>query len=289
LVHYGWETTYGTATTASNKAFGDGLRATSLRRTNNVEELYTPGQRSAQKLIPKKYEGGISLEFALGNPWFFRAVMGTATVTGSGPYTHTFAETDTIPSITIENDVASDTASVAKLLGSKVATCNIAAAVGDIARVKLDLPFANESHGSTTSAKVAEAFDVYTFAHGSLELPNATTLAEVQNIDITIANSPEMIYGLGSRVGQKCPVKNRKYTSRVTLAFESSANLLEKLYGSAAGPVTTPAETATMELTFNNGLTGTNQRNIVMLFTGVQLDEHNLPQDPTAPILEDVV
>ena len=62
------------------------------------------------------------------------------------------------------------------------------------------------------------------------------------------------------------------------------------LYGQASGPVTTTSisETATMELTFTNGLTGANLRNIIMLFTGVQLDEHGLPQDPTAIFMEDI-
>ena len=62
------------------------------------------------------------------------------------------------------------------------------------------------------------------------------------------------------------------------------------LYGQASGPITTTSisETATMELTFTNGLAGTNLRNIILLFTGVQLDEHSLPQDPTAIFIEDV-
>lgn len=289
FVHYGWETTFGTATTTSDKTFGHGIRVTTLNRKNNIEPLFTCGARNAQKLIAKKFEGAATIEFALANPWWFRAVMGTVTSTGTNPTTHTFTETDTIPSITIANEVSTDTASIAKLLGCKVVNCVITAAVGEIARGRLDFVYANESHSATTTSQVSESLDVFTFAHGALELPNGTTIAEVQNAEITIANNPEMMWGLGSRLGQQCPVKNREYSARATIAMEASATLLEKLYGGASGPEATDVdETATMELVFDNGQTSANQRQISLLFTGVQLNEHNMPQDPTTAIMEDV-
>ncbi len=284
---YGWETTFGTVAGTIDKTLGQGIKITTLQRKNNIESVFTLGSRNAQELVPEKYEGLLGLEFALANPWFLRAVFGTVTSTGTNPTTHTFTESDTIPSISFENDVDSDTPSVAKLLGCKVEACTITCAIGEIARVKLDLPFANETHGSSTSAQVAETFELYTFAYGSLELPDGTTLADVQNVEVAIKNKTEPIFGLGSRFAQQMPVKEREYTAKATLAFEASANLLTKLYGGSSGPVANPAETATMELVFDNGLTSANQRQISMVFTGVQLDDHNMPQDPTTVLMED--
>ena len=79
---YGWETTYGTAITSSNKTFGHGTRVTGLNRRNNMEKVFSQGYRVAQKIVPKRFEGSISVEFVLSNPWFFRAVQGAAATDG---------------------------------------------------------------------------------------------------------------------------------------------------------------------------------------------------------------
>ena len=291
-INYGWEASYGTQTGTKDKVFGHGVRVTSLTRRNNIESVFGLGARNAQKLKEKQYEGSISVEFNLSNPWFFRGVLGAApTTAGGGPYTHTWAESDTVVSMSLENNISNEDKSVAALLGCKVATCVITAAIGELVKVRLDMLFANESHDNTTAAIVTETFELFTFAHGTLELPNGTTIAEIQTAEITIANNPEMVYGLGSRVGGRLPVKNRTYTARVSLPFEDEETFLENMvYGQASGPITTTSisETATMELTFTNGLTGVNLRNVILLFTGVQLDEHSLPQDPTAIFMEDV-
>jgi hypothetical protein len=285
--NYGWETAFGSATTTVDKTFGHGLRITSLNRKNNIERVYSAGFRNSQKLVPKKYEGSVSLEFVLSNPWFFRAVMGTISSTGSAPYTHTFAESDTIPSLTIDNDISSDTPSVARITGAKVANCTITSAVGELVRVKLDMMFANETHATTTASVVAETHEVFSFSHGTLELPDGSTLALVQNVELSITNNPEYVWGQGSRFAQAGPVKNREYGIKATLAYQQVGDLLSKLYGGTTGPATMPAETATMVLTFDNGSTGTAQRNVILSVTGIQLDDHNLPQDPTQLILED--
>lgn len=288
-VKYGWETTFGQTATTIDKSFGHGVRITTLTRRNNLERVFALGARNAQKLLVRKFEGVKTIEFQLANPWFFKAVMGTVTTTGSGPYTHTFSESDVLPSITIENDIATDTPSVAKLLGAKVATCVLTATVGEAVRVRLDVPYVNEIFSSTTSSPVAETFEIMTFAQGTLEMPMGTTVGLVQNVEVTIANNGEILWALGSRFGQQNVAKQREYTIRMSVAFQDSATILQKFYGGTSGPVTSPAETATLNLIFDNGLTGTNQRQVKLAFTGIQFDEESLAQDPTAVILEDAV
>ncbi len=291
-VNYGWETAYGAQTGTKDKVFGHGVRVTSLTRRNNVESVFGIGARNAQKLKEKQFEGAISVEFNLANPWFFRGVLGAApTTAGGGPYTHTWAESDTVVSMTLENNVSNEDKSVAALLGCKINTCVITAAVGELAKVRLDILYSTESHDNTTAAIVSETFELFTFAHGTIEIPNGTTITDIQNVELTMNNNLEQVYGLGDRTPQNCSPKNRAYTARITIPFEDEETFLEDmLYGAAGGPVTSTSitETATMELTFSNGLTGTSTRTIVLLFTGVQLDEENLPQDPTALIIEDV-
>ena len=190
--------------------------------------------------------------------------------------------------MSIENEVTSDTASVSALLGAKVATAVITAAVGELVKVRLDITYANEAEDTTTAADVVESFELFSFAFASLEFPNATTITDIQNVEITIANNPEMVFGLGNRTGQQQPVKNRSYTGRISRTFEDAATFLETFYGAGTGPNATVAETATMEVVFTNSLSGTSERSMKFLFTGVKIDEHGLPQDPTALIIEDL-
>ncbi len=289
FVNFGWETAFGTVSTELDKVFGQGTRLSTLQRKNNVESVYGLGSRNATKLVPKNFEGLATVEFALSNPWFFRAVMGTVSSTGTAPATHTFAEANTIPSISVENNITIDTVSKAHLLGAKVNQCTISASVNEIARVRLDLIYSDEAHATSAGTYVAPTFEVFTFAHGSFELPNGTTIAEVQSAEVVITNNAQMVYGAGNRRGSQCVVKNREYSARVSAAFEDATKGLHLLYGQATGPLTNtvPAESADLELTFTNSLTGANKRAITMTFTGAHLDEHNLPQDPTALIIED--
>lgn len=285
---YGWEASYATVTSTADKVFGEGQKISNLTRRNNIEKVFACGSRNAQKQVAKAYEGSISVESNLANPWFFRALLGAHTTTGAGPYTHTFSEADEIESISIFNNVQSDTASVSKLLGCKIATCTLNNSVGELTRVKLDMAYANETLTSTTTSKVSESFDLYTFAQATLELPTSSTLALIQNCELTIANNPEMLWGLGSRFGQAQPVKQREYSCRIGQAFQSSSDLLTKLYGASTGANSTVSEAATLKFTYTNGLTSTNARSITLTFTGVQIDEESMPQDPTQAIIEDV-
>jgi len=288
-IPYGWEATYATATTQLTNTFGLGVKLTNLNRKNNVEPLYSMGYRNAQSLPVKSFEGAFGVEMTLANPWFFRAVMGGVATAGTAPYVHTFAEADTIPSFTIVNNINSSTKSVAKLLGCKVANMTLSTSINETVKIKLDGMYANESHTSTTVSNVAETEDPMTFAHGTLELPNGTTLAQVEAAELTIANNPKMIWGLGSRVGQDCVVTTREYTSRINMAYQAFTNLHQLTYGQAASPADPDMdEQASMQLTFSNGLTGNDMRKTELTFTGVQIDEENLPQDPAEVIMEDV-
>lgn len=285
---YGWETSFAAVSTTINKAFGHGVRTTSMTRRNNVEKVFSQGFRNAQVLKEKKFEGAITVEFVLANPWFFKAIMGAVTTTGSGPYTHTFTESDSVPTFSIKNNIATTTPSVPVLLGANAATCTLTSAVNELVRVRLDMPYGNETFSATTSSKLTDTEDLFTFANGSLELPNGSTLAQVQNMEVVLANSPELIMGQGSRFAQENAVKQRDYSGSITMALQASADLLQKCYGGATGPADSITETASMVMNFTNGQTGTNERSITATFTGVKIDEDSLPQDPTAVIMEDV-
>lgn len=285
---YGWETAYAAQSATVDKAFGQGVKITNLARKNNIEKIYSMGSRNAQKLIAKNFEGAITVEGVLANPWFFDGLIGTGATTSSAPYVHTFTEDDTLRSLSIANNINTTTPSVAYMLGAKFGNTNIAASVGGLATVKHDMLYANEAFTSTTSSKVTDTFDCYTFAHGTLELPDGTTLAQVQNFDLAIGNSPELILGMGSRFAQEQISLLREYTGNISMAMQQSSDLLQQFYGGSDGPVDDPDEVASLQLTFTNGSTGTATRSIEMTYTGVAIDEDSIPQDPSSVIFEDV-
>ncbi len=287
FMNYGFETSFGAVSTGLTNVFGAGQKMISMNRKNNLEKVFGMGNRDAQKLIPKKYEGAVSVEFVLANPWFFKGVMGTVSSTSSAPRTHTFSKANTIPSLTIENEIEIDTVSRFRLLGCQVSTMTLTATVNELVKIKLDMVYSTETLVSTTTDAATESFVLFTFAQGTLELPDDSTLADVQNVEIVYVNNPEPVFGLGSRFSQNGPVKNTDIQITATLAYEASATLIQKLYGAAGNPNATITETADMVLTFTNGLSDNNERSIELTVTGIVLDEHNLPQDPTALIVED--
>lgn len=93
----------------------------------------------------------------------------------------------------------------------------------------------------------------YTFAGASIELPDGTPLDNIiDSIEITITNNWEIMYGLGSRLGQKAKAKARDYKIKFTVKYLDN-DLLNKVLGSATPTATTePTENATLTVKFAN-------------------------------------
>jgi len=291
-VQYGIEeSAYGTEASTINSAFGNGLTITPTRR-NNIVQVYGLGSRDAQKLIATKFEGALEVNFVLGNAHWFPAFLGASSSGAVGSaYDHTYTAANTIPSITVENGInLGTTDSVVKFLGCKINEFNITAAVGDIIRVRLLMPYKTESEGTTLDGTPAtDAEEPLTFAHASIDLPSGSTLVNIQSIELNGINSTEGVWGLGSRLLQKLVEKDRRINFRINGTFEVASALLEKFYGAGTGPIATSiTETATLVLTCTNGLTAADERTQVYTLTGIKLDEESLPQDPAAVTFENV-
>ena len=293
-IRWGWESPYKTEQSTKDKAFG---RVKASIRSNNIEPVWGLGLRNAQKLAERQFTGALSIEFVLASPWFIRGVTGKAPSVDnnspvSGLHTYTFSESDTVDSMSIDNELLSDTKSVSAFLGAKINTCVVTAEVGQLIKVRLDMLYATETEDTTQGTNIEESFELYSFAFASLEFPNGTTINDIQTLEITMVNNLEMVPGLGARTGQQLPAKSRVYSARISRTFEDAATFLEAFYGQGTGPVDTIIipETATMELVLDNGIatSNTSHRSIKFLFTGVKIDEHNMPQDTTALIIEDL-
>lgn len=286
------EATYLAATTVSTGVIGGhGLKITSQERNNNLQAVWGLGSRTQTVIIEKQFTGTMGIEFLMSNPWFLYPIMGAKADGGSGPssYTHTFTEANTLPSFKFQNSLNIDTASTNDLNISMTGAVNTGASiktsVGEAVSVTMDWVYANESIATSAFvAQTAETYQPYSFAHGVLELPNGSTIANVQSVDISIAQNADMIWGLGSRAGTAHVDKNRAYSIKTTAYFTDPATFLKLFYNGTTG--TTPgaiAETATLQLTFTNGT-----QIVEFTFTGLKIDTESLPQSIDAATMEDI-
>lgn len=289
-VNWGFESSFG-AGAVSARTFGQGVKL-SIDRSNNLERIYSVGSRNASATVAKKYEGSATAEFILSNATFLRAVLGAVADAGAGPYTHTYTEANTLPSFAIDTGAELGTTDeVVELKGCIVKTCMISAVVDEVVRVKLDLLYNNETLATSgIGSQVAETFEPFMFAQGFLEIPDGTTLAYIQNFELTIDNSVEFIWGLGSRFATAQVAKQRAYNFRMTVVASDPQIYLQTFYGASGGPHTsTPAAKATLVLNFTNGLTSTNERSIIMTFANAYYETHGQVKDINEVYKEEVV
>ena len=162
------------------------------------------------------------------------------------------------------------------------------AAVNEALKFSIGAPYRYETVGTALISDVADVEPVFTFAHGSIEMPDGTSIAAVQNIELTINNSNETLYGIGSRFETRNVAKNREYNFTMTIAFNDYTDLLTYFMNgtnTASAPSTgSGTEIATMELTFTNDDGDILDINL----TGVKIDEETLNQNVGEVVKEDV-
>lgn len=260
--------------------FGHGVEI-SVTRSNNGERIYGIGARNATATINKQYGGKVSIGGSLSNAYWMLGVLGTNADSGiAGAYTHTYTEANIVPSFTTKTSFELGTTDVlASLIGCKIETCTITAAVDEAVKFSLDCSYRYETLGTTGIADNPEIEPIFTFAHGSIELPDGTDIAAVQNFELTISNSNELIYGIGSRFPSGNIAKNREYNFTLTAAFKDYTALLT-YFMNGTNTATAPTsgsgtEIATLELTFTNDDGDILDINL----TGVHLDEETLNQN----------
>ncbi len=278
-----------TASDAAKVAFGQGIEV-SISRNNNAERIYGIGARNATATINKQYAGTANISGVLTNAYWLLGVLGANSDAGtSGAYTHTYTEADGIISFTTFTSFELGTTDAqSNLIGCRVNSLTISAAVNEPLRFSMECPYRYEALGTTKVSQVADVEPVFTFAHGSIEMPDGTDIAAVQSFELTINNNLEAVYGIGSRFLTDQITKTREYNFTMTAAFNDRTALMTYFLNgtnSATAPTTgSGTEIATLELTFTN-----DEGDILDInLTGVHLNEHTLPQNVNEVVKEDV-
>lgn len=269
--------------------FGHGVEV-SIKRNNNAERVTGVGSRNATATVNKQFAGAFTINGVLSNAYWLLGVMGANADAGTtGAYTHTYTEADILPSFTTTTSYELGTTDFATdLIGCVINTCTISAAVNEALKFNLDGTYRYENLGTTAVANLADIEPIFTFAHGSIEMPDGTSIAAVQSFELTISNNAEPVFGVGSRFSVGTPAKAREYNFSMTAAFRDHTKLLT-YFMNGTGAATAPdagsgTEIATLELTFTNDDGDILDINL----TGVHLNEETLPQNATEVVKEDV-
>lgn len=269
--------------------FGHGVSAT-VSRSNNAERVVGVGARNATATVNKQFDGSLSVEGSLSNAYWLLGVLGANADSGTtGAYTHTYTEADTVPSFSVKSSFELGTTDFATtIVGCKCETATISASVDEAVKFSLDCSYRYETLGTTKVSDNPDIEPVFTFAHGSIEMPDGTTIAAVQSVELTISNSSESLYGVGSRFKTANVAKNREYNFSITAAFNDHTALLT-YFMNGTNSATNPdagsgTEIATLELTFTNDDGDILDINL----TGVHLNEETLPQNVGEIVKEDV-
>lgn len=262
------------------KVFGRGQKLASVSIKQNLELIYELGNRIAQKGVFKQFEGSASAEWILANPWWLRFLCGKRATTGSSPYTHVYTISKTLPTMQIESGLDLATDVVRKFSGCALNSVTLSGAVNDLIKVRGDFLFAKEeTTGTSFTAATVDTFEPFTFEHATLELPDGTVIAEVQSVELTIANNIQMIWGLGNKEAVAFVPQALDATGRLNVTFKS-ATILDY--------VKNRTEIANLELKITNGLAGANERSFSFVGTGILFDEHSTAYEPNVLVLEDV-
>lgn len=278
FVAYGYEATFGGGATRGY-LFGKEQKANSLEFQNSQQalgQLYTP---EIQDFLYKKNHGGVTMEYILSNPWIFASVLNDPVYSAGSPDTHTFSSdpdqvgttsTRDICSLNVEFWQEGYTGNIMR--NTKGVVCpslNIKTSIDSPVSVSQQLVWGIEDTVVTTTGTSApsETFTPYSFAHGSIELPDGGgTIANVQELDITFDTGAELVYQINnSPNASQAFRKLLNMTGKLTIALGDKTNI---------DRVMARQEIADMRIVFTNGLTGDNMKKIDMLFTGIGLSRH---------------
>jgi hypothetical protein len=326
-IQWAQETTFNTdamacAAAGDKNSFGFEQKVSSLQFTNNKIPLSQLGDVQVKTFAYGQTQGSFSVEFVLGNPWFFN-LLGFSTVCTAGcaaPYTHSWAVDGTTAtldphSFSMEVGVENGSSDINRTLtGALISSASFSTSVGETVKVSLDAAFANE--GVTVGACVLDACNVtecvanhipYTFAHGGLYWCIAAcdaAIAEVQDVSFAIGHNTEHLWGIGNSVAVDKYRRLFELTGNFKLTFENTTEL-EKVFAQqndtlcnvACAPALAVSQ-PTLRLIFWNGVgTDTGGGNITAAagtriiridLTGIAIDSHSINIEPNEPIFEDI-
>jgi len=296
---YQYETSYATGGTP-NKKFGLQDRLTNWSLTHNRIDMPRLNQTTIHKYAYGQQNGSLSVGFVLSNPWVFRSVYGASPAPpspSSGVYTHTWGATQpkNVDSIVCEIGYDGDSADIVRTVrGCVVNSLGISTSIGETVGCSIDMTYGKEIAPSTSigtaPTEPTEEF-AYTFAHGKVTV-GGNVIAQVQDVDMTFAQNPDLLYGIGSNHA----VSTYRRVFDLTGRFRASLlnkNLLEGVLAQIGVNTSTTFEetlggSPELELVFQSTASGT-QSEVKITGTGLAPTDYAVTGiEPVEPIFEEI-
>ncbi len=296
-VKYGYEPTYGTGTNVAAAIFGKNQEITGLTWMTNQQAVTQLDTVEIQDFMYGKNEGRCGLEYILSNPWIFSSVFHTPITTGtSGLRTFVWTTDDTtivgLPAIkktplTMNLQVgyaAEDGNVVRNAKGAVTTSLSLKTAINDPVQISQQIVWAKEDGITTSLVKPVAAandseFAPYMFHHARLQLPSGTTLAQVQDLELTFNTNAEQYYGLGDASGIDAFRGLFELTGKFTIAVLDESNLQRVI----------DRETeATLVVDISNGQSSTNEKSMKFEFSTIGFGEHTTDFKPGEAVIENM-
>lgn len=306
-LQYGYErVAFGTEAATKNAVFGLEQRISGWTFTNNKIALSQLNCVHVKTYAYGQTQGSMSIDFVMSNPHFLNGffdsavfALGGACVADTMTYTISSKLITTAGiDVGIENSSCAGADVLRKLNGVVFNSASIRSSIGDTVKVSLDTTYASEATTACPTldcAPAAEAVGIggcqnipFTFAHGSLEFPCGTTIAEVQDMDITLSQGSELLWQQGSHVAVDAYRKLFEITGKFTSTFTNQVQLNKVFAQTGLNAQTLASEQPNMILTFTNGLSGDSVRSLVITLTGIGIADHSTGVEPNEPIFEDI-
>jgi len=286
-VQYGIESTFGGGATQT-KLFGRNQRATGLEWSNQqiaLPQLFDPRYRD---FLYNANAGNVNMEFTLSNPWIFTWMFGASSYSAGDPDTHTWDSDPATNALirlapTGHIEIGMDnTANIVRNAKGVVATSlNLKTSIDNPVEASMQLKWGLEDNISTTlDSSVATdltSMVPFNFTQATVELPVATTLGTIQDLDFTININTDLLRQLGTPDAVDAWRKLIEITGRVTLAFETQTEIDQ---------IRARVPENDMKILFTNGLTGDNERSIQINLGEVSLSKHGTDHSPGELVLQ---
>lgn len=281
---YDYETTFGGDDATKTKTLGFDVRLTGFRSSNTLIALPALNDVNVAKFVYGSNKFSMGIDFAMSNPWWLEAVMGTRVTAGVSPFTHTYTKSKTPKPIAFELGQGVETANEVRTgVGVVFNSATISSSIDNLVRVRGELLHGKELAIGTTldSSPPSDDLDFpYTFVHGTFELPNGTVIAELQSEEITIGQNAVLLWEGGGANAVAAYRRLFEITGRFSASKKDKTQIQR---------VIDRVEVATCKLKFTNGLSGVNEKTIDFQGTGVGVSEHNVNIEPNEPIFDELV
>lgn len=310
-VNYGYESTFGTASTALTKSFGLKTALTSLTLGTNRQQLYKLGQVEPHKYAYGQQTGSLSLDFVLGDTTssdVFQAIYGVPTGSGTSASNHIYGDdtgsgsSTTFANQTFTTELGFDTEDsigyiVRQFKGCILNGFGITAVVGDVIKCTGEVIFGKEGTATTAantfSDDAVENSAPFTFAHGTLKL-NGVVQGQIQEVDLNFAQNGELLYEIGSNQSVAGIKKTLDITGRFKVAWSTAtahATIIAQLAGADYKETWGDKNSGTPEISleFNNGLSGASERRILIIGKGLGLSDQSISGlEPIEAVFEEL-